>query len=237
MSSDRVLPLFGQVKAYVIEAVERGELRPGEQIPSQRELCRRFGISLMTARRAINELIGEGVIYALPGKGLFVAARKQQAESGPLVGFSEDMQRRGMKPSSRLLESGLSGASAFLARTLGVETGVETVYIRRLRLADGLPIAVQSNFVIHRFCPGLLQHNLEHLSLFEVLREVYGMRLNASRVSVESLLATEEEARLLGVELPAALLMSEQITFLDDGRAVEFARTKYRGDRYRITSR
>lgn len=235
MNDERVLPLFGRVKASVLEAVENGELRPGDRIPSQRELCKRFGISLMTARRAINELIGEGVIYALPGKGLFVAARKQPAESGPLVGFSEDMQRRGMRPSSRLLESGLVAATPFLARMLGVEPESELVYIRRLRLANDHPIALQAGYVVHRYCPGLLAHNLETASLFSVLREEYGLRLADSRVAVESVLANGEEAGLLGVPVPAALLVTEQLTFLDNGHTIEFTRTKYRGDRYQIT--
>jgi len=232
MSNGQVLPLYEQVKAYVIDSVERGEFRAGEQIPSQRELCERFNISLMTARRAINELISEGVIYAIHGKGLFVAEKKQQAEIDPLVSFTDDMLQRGMYPTSRLLESSLITCSPFFAHLLAVNPSSELVYITRLRLADNQPIAIQSNYIVHRLCPGILQHDFERQGLFEILRTEYGLRLNDTQTTVEAALATEEESTLLGVALPAALLRTEQITLLDSGLAIEFARTLYRGDRY-----
>jgi GntR family transcriptional regulator len=234
MNSDPVIPLYGQVKGYVIDAIERGEFHPGDQIPSQRELCARFNISLMTARRAINELISEGMIFAIHGKGLFVAAKKELAETGPLVSFSEDMLQRGMIPSSHLLESSLIPGSPFLTHILGIEPDSEVVQIKRLRLADNRPIAIQTNFVVHRYCPALLSHNLENVSLFHILRFHYGLRLHDTRTTVESTLASEAEGQLLDIPLPASLLITEQLTFLENGQAIEFARTHYRGDRYHI---
>ena len=234
MNNDPVIPLYSQVKGYVIDAIECGEFHPGEQIPSQRELCAHFKISLMTVRRAINELISEGVIFAIHGKGLFVSAKKEQAETGPLVSFSEDMIQRGMIPSSCLLESNLIQGSPFLSRILGIDPESEVVQIRRLRLADNRPIAIQTNFVVHHYCPGLLSHNLEEDGLFQILRFHYGLRLHDTRTTVESALAGETEGHLLDIPLPASLLITEQLTFLENGHAIEFARTHYRGDRYHI---
>jgi len=228
------LPLYAQLKESLIASIGRGELTPGDQIPSQRILCERYSMSHMTVRRAISELLNEGVIYGIPGKGLYVTARKQDAESGPLSGFTEDMARRGMVASSQVLAAEIVGASTVLASALGVEVGTPLVYLRRLRLADGEPMALQGSYLLLALCPGLLEHDLARRSLFDLLRSAYGLKLADGRSTVEAALADEEQARLLRLPLPAPLLIVEQLTYLEGGQAVEFVRTAYRGDRYRL---
>jgi GntR family transcriptional regulator len=228
------LPLYAQLKESLIAAIGRGDLTPGDQIPSQRVLCERYGMSHMTVRRAINELISEGVIYAIPGKGLYVTEHKQDAETGPLIGFSEDMARRGMVASSQVLAAELVGASTVLASALGVEVGTPLVYLRRLRLADGEPMAIQGSYLLHALCAGLLEHDLAKRSLFDLLRSDYRLNLAAGTTAVEAALADEEQAQLLTLPLPAPLLIVEQLTYLDSGQAIEFVRTAYRADRYRL---
>jgi GntR family transcriptional regulator len=231
------LPLYAQLKESIIAAIARGELAPGDQIPSQRILCERYGMSHMTVRRAISELMNEGVISTIPGKGLYVTERKQPAESGPLTGFSEEMARRGMRATSKLLMGEIVGASTVLSSALGVAVGTPLVHLRRLRLTDGEPMAIQGNYLPHALCPGLLKHDLERGSLFAVLRDVYGLRLADGTRTVEAALADAEQARLLGLGLPAPLLVVEQMTYLEGGQAIEFVRTAYRGDRYRLGPR
>lgn len=231
------LPLYAQLKEDLINAIEQKQFGPGDQLPSQRALCEQYAMSHMTVRRAISELLHEGVIYAIPGKGIFAAGPKQEAEAGPLIGFSEDMQQRGMVASSRVLAADIVSASTILAQTLDVIVGTPLVFLRRLRLADGEPIAVQTTYLPHALCPGLLKRDLERLSLFAVLRDVYGLHLGDSKESVEAALADDECASLLGLTLPAALLISEQLTYLDTGQAIEFTRSVYRGDRYRMRLR
>ncbi|MFL5801235.1 MAG: GntR family transcriptional regulator [Roseiflexaceae bacterium] len=231
------LPLYAQLKEIIIAAIVRGDLAPGDQIPSQRILCERYSMSHMTVRRAISELINEGVIYAIPGKGLYVTERKQPVESGPLIGFAEEMARRGMLASSRILTAEIVGASTVLSSALGVALGMPLVHLRRLRLVDGEPMALQSNYLPYALCPGLLDHDLERGSLFSVLRDDYGLRLADGTRMVEAALADLDQARLLGLALPAPLLVVEQLTYLDSGQAIEFVRTAYRGDRYRLGPR
>src|SRR5262249_6010141 len=159
------LPLYAQLKEEIIAAVGRGELAPGDQIPSQRVLCERHSMSHMTVRRAIRELMKDGVRYAIPGKGLYVTEPKQDAEP-LLIGFSEDMARRGMVASSQVLAAEIVGASTVLASALDVTVGTPLVHLRRLRLADGEPMAIQSSYLPHALCPGLLAHDLGGASLF-----------------------------------------------------------------------
>jgi GntR family transcriptional regulator len=229
-----VLPLYAHLKEEIITAISAGNYAPGDQIPSQRELIEQYNASHMTVRRAINELLQEGVIYGIPGKGIFVSEPKVVAESSPLMGFTEDMARRGMKASSQVLIAELITASTALARTLEVEVGTLLVHLRRLRLADGVPIGVQAAYLKHSLSPTLLQFDLENHSLYDILREHFGLKPASARVSVEASLADEDISNLLGIQLPAALLVTEQITFLANGEAIEFVRTMYRGDRYRL---
>jgi GntR family transcriptional regulator len=230
-----VQPLYEQLKESLVADIARGALAPGDQIPSQRALGERHGMSHMTVRRALNELIADKVLTAIPGKGLFVAEPKAEAEAGRLVGFTEDMARRGWHASSRVVSAALVSASPILASGLGVSLGDPLVYLYRLRLVDGEPMALQSCFLPHARCPGLLEHDFAQQSLFAVLRTTYGLRLASSHAMVEAALATDQQAALLGMELPAPILVTEQITLLDDGTPIEFVRSQYRGDRYRLS--
>ena len=227
------LPLYAQLKEQIIAAIARGDLAPGDQISSQRALCEAYRISHMTVRRAISELLHEGVIYAIPGKGLYVTEPKQDAEP-PLRGFTEDMSQRGMVASSQVLAAEIVGASTVLSSALGVPIGTALVYLRRLRLADGAPMAVQGSYLPQALCPGLLEHDLGRGSLFDLLRNVYHLRLADGTTAVEAALADAEHARLLGLRVPAPVLIVEQLTYLDSGQAIEFVRSAYRADRYRL---
>jgi len=227
------LPLYAQLKEQIIAAIACADLAPGDQIPSQRLLCKKYRMSHMTVRRAINELLHEGVIYAIPGKGLYVTELKQDAE--PLLrGFTEDMTQRGMVASSTVLAAEVVGASTVLSSALGVPIGTALVYLRRLRLADGAPVAVQGSYLPQALCPGLLEHDLARGSLFDLLRNVYRLRLADGTTTVEAALADAEHAKLLGLRVPAPLLVVEQLNYLDSGQVIEFVRSAYRADRYRL---
>ncbi|MBE2184798.1 MAG: GntR family transcriptional regulator, partial [Anaerolineae bacterium] len=223
-----------QLKEDLTAEIGRGTYKPHQRLPSQRELCEEYGLSHMTVRRAINELIQEGIIYAEQGKGLYAAEQKQQAELGPLYGFTEDMMLRGMKASSRTLQAGIMTASTMLAHTLQVVVGAPLVHFRRLRLADDEPMALQTIYIPHALCPGLLEHDLEKGSLYEILRVEYGLHLANAESAAGADLASEEEAALLKLTIPAALLVTEQLTYLANSQPIEYARSIYRGDRYRL---
>lgn len=223
-----------KLKDEIIAGIASGAYKPHSKLPSQRDLGDDFGLSHMTVRRAINELIQEGLIYARQGSGLFVAEPKRDAELGPLIGFTEDMKLRGMAASSRLLDRRIVSASTMLATTLRVVVGQPLVFLRRLRFADNEPMGIQSTFLPASLVPGLLDIELENISLYELLRTRFAVRMVDAQTSASAELASEEEAELLQLPLPAALLVTEQVTFIEGGQPIEFARSLYRGDRYRL---
>ncbi len=228
------LPLYAQLKEIIIGRIEQGKLVPGDKLPSQRELCKQYDMSHMTVRRAINELIHEGVIFAIPGKGLYVAENAQFVDKDSLKGFDEQMARLGVSTATKILTSDMINASAPLAYMMGVAVDSPLVYISRLRLANDEPHSITHVYLPHSLCPGLLNHDLAANSLFETLRSQYGLNLASSISTIGSLLANEEQAALLNLTQPAALLFREQLTFLDTGQVIELSRSYMRGDIHRI---
>ncbi len=237
MIDHSTLPLYAQLKAAILDDIRIGTLKPGARIASQRDLSEQFAMSHMTVRRALNDLLNAGVIYTIPGKGMYVSTNeKVEAESGPFVSFTEEMRRRGLVSSSIVLASSIITANTALAQIFRIQIGAKLVELHRLRLADGEPIAVQLAYLPYGRFPDLLSHDFGVESLYTVLRQDYGVVFANSTYAVEAALAGEQEAQLLKLSLPAALLITEQSTEEEGGAVIEYVRAAYRGDRYKMRS-
>ena len=234
LDRDSGIPLHTQLTSLLRDRIATGVLPPNSRLPSERALCDQHGVSRITVRKALSELAHEGLVYATVGKGTFVADTTLDEELQPLSSFSDDIRRRGMMPSSRVLEGSIVHADDVQADLLHVPRGAETVMLRRLRLADGLPVAIQITHLPHHLCPGLLDCDLTSRSLFDVLRAEFGLVLTQAATVIEAALADEEQARLLNLQFPAAVLISEQTTYLDNGQVIEHARSIFRADRYKL---
>jgi GntR family transcriptional regulator len=230
---DMSTPLYARLKERIIQDVESGQVKPGDRLPSQRELCQQFQMSHMTVRRAIAELITEGMIYAIPGKGLYVTEHKHPAET-TMIGFTGEMSARGYKVTSRILEKGFLPASTVIARSLEIPVGSELAYLHRLRLVNDEPISLQYSYLVHTLCPGILAYIQENTSLYAVIKQIYNIELVNSTTTVEATLANKTQADQLGLSIPAALLVVEQINNKDGKYPLEYSRLAYRGDKYVI---
>lgn len=231
------VPLHAQLKSVLCEQIATGALPPRAKLPSERELCRQYGVSRITVRRALAEMAQEGWVYSSVGKGTYVRAAKVDSELRPLTGFTEEMRQKGLTVSSQVLENVLVHADMFLAERLQVPRSSEVVKLRRLRVADGIPYAVQVAYLPHVLCPGILRFDFSQSSLFDILRTVYGLCLAKADMVIEAVLAQPEEASLLQLDGPAAVLVTEQTTYLDNGVPIEWVRSIFRGDCYKIRTR
>lgn len=228
------VPIFTQVKSLLEEAIARGELTPDRRIPSERELSLRFEVSRMTVRQALLAMIADGALYTRTGKGTYVAERKIEQPLQRLTSFSQDVVARGMRPSSRVLEAELLRAPLELAQALGIPPGAELVRIRRLRLADDEPMALETSHLPHAVAPGLLAHDLGSGSLYELLRTNYGIEFGSAKQTIEASEATAEERELLLLPRRVPVLRLHRFTSNLEGRVLEFVRAVYRGDRYQL---
>lgn len=229
---DGPVSLYVQLKRFILDQIENGDLQPSSRLPSERQLSEEFGVSRTTVRRALDDLAREGHIFTRVGRGTFVAERKIDQNLQVLTGFTQDMQERDLKASARILDSGLLQASAELAGALHIQEGAQVVRLKRLRIADGVPLAVESAHLPHHLCPGVLEHDLETGSLYEVLGNRYGLKLARAKQKIEAVLANEEEAQLLGLVRPSPVLLMERRTYLSSGDVIEYVKSAYRGDRY-----
>ncbi len=237
LDKDSPVPLHVQLRDLLRAQILSGRLAPHTQLPSERELCLQYGVSRITVRQALGELSHEGLIYTTVGKGTYVGVPKVQEELRPLSSFTEDVRRRGMTASSRVLEAMIVPADDHLAELLRMPRGAEVVRLRRLRLANGMPLAIQLTWLPHHLCPGLLAYDLASRSLFDILRREYHLRLVRAETGIEAALASPDESELLQLPTPAAVLISEQTTYLDTDAVIEFARSVFRGDSYRLHAR
>lgn len=228
--------LYAQLKNYIVQQIATGTWRPDELLPSQRQLAQQHDMSHMTVRRAINELMSEGYLYSVPGKGTYVATSqdKKEAESGIFVSFTEDMASRGLTASSKILDRSLIEAPVSLARMFEQPPGTPIYRLHRLRFANDEAIAVQTTYLLASRVPGLLTYDFSSDSLYRVLRSDYQVVFDSGEQWVEAGLADAEYAALLGLEIPAALLITEQISRENRGSVIEFVRSAYHADRYKM---
>lgn len=231
------IPLHIQLKEMIHQQVLGGQLAVGEQLPSEREYCEQFGISRTTVRRAMADLLNEGFICTMVGKGTFVASPPIKEEIQPLSSFTEDMLRRGRSPSSLILKAEIQNADDEQAARLKIPRGAEVVVLHRLRLTDDFPVAIQRSWLPHHLCPNLLQYDFSTCSLFSILREKYGLKLSYADTGINAALASPEDCRLLKISPPLALLVSEQTTYLENRTIIEYTHSFFRGDQYTLFTR
>lgn len=227
-------PIFEQIKAILDEAIARGELLPHQRIPSERELSVALGASRMTIRQALVEMMAEGSLYTRSGKGTYVAEPKIEQPLQRLTSFTEDIRARGLRPASRVLAQELLSAPLELAEALGLRAGAELVRIRRLRLADDHPLAIETTHLPHSLCPGILEFDLSTTSLYELLGARYGIHLRSAKQTIEASEPLADERQLLSLPPHVPVLRLHRLTMGEDGRVVEFVRAVYRGDRYQL---
>ncbi len=210
-------------------------LEVGQAIPSERQLSQDLAVSRLTIRAALDELVRDGYLDRRHGSGTYVTEPKI-AQPLTLTSFSEDMRRRGMVPGSRTLELATTLAGARLARRLQVSPAERLVRVKRLRLADAQPMAMEVLHIPEVLVPGLSKADLENRSFYDLLVERYGIVIASGTQSIEPTVTNEEESEVLGVPLHTPAFLFERTTVAESGRTVEFVRSIYRGDRYRLVA-
>jgi GntR family transcriptional regulator len=228
------VPKYYVVKRQLLETIR--EMPAGTPVPPERELALHHRTSRTTIRQALAELVVEGRLLRIQGKGTFVAKPKV-AQLLELASYTQGMRAHGLVPQTRFLDIGYVPADAELAALLGIRPGSRVLRIHRLRLADGEPMSVDTSHLPARRFPGL-QRNLErHASLYEALATDYGVELAEAEETIETVLADPRDARLLAVDVGMPLLLLSRHTYDVTGSAVEWAQSRYRGDRYKLVTR
>lgn len=229
------VPFHVQLRDLLAERIENATWRPGDRLPSEAELCEHFGVSRTVVRQALTELVHESLIVREQGKGSFVAQPKiSEALVQRLTGFYEDMAERGLRPVSRVLRQEIAPASSALARHLDIEIGSSVIVVDRLRFVNDKPLVLVTTCIPERLCPQLLRVDLTHRSLYDVLGQEGGLVITRGRRWIEAVAASARQAALLEVKKGAPLIRLESVSYLADGRPVEYYDAIHRSDRARF---
>jgi len=228
-----LVPLHHQVYLDLKAALDDGSYGPGDRLPPERELARRYDCSLITVRRALSELAHEQRIQRRQGRGTFVLAQRIDRDLADTNSFAEEMSRRGLVPETRVLAARPEPAGESVAAALDLGPGAPTLYLERLRLASGEPLLLEMVHLPADRFPGLLATDLEHGSLYELMSQRYDTDILSARETLEPVLLKAREAGLLGQKPRDPALFVEGIAYTAAGVPVEYSRTYVRGDRTR----
>ncbi|MEH7544868.1 MULTISPECIES: GntR family transcriptional regulator [Bacillaceae] len=223
-------PYYEQIKSYFIEEIESKNLKHGDKLPSERELAERFNISRMTARHAISILEREGFVERIVGAGTFVTNKRIQMDFITFSSFTNVLLNKGLVPSTKMLEISKEKAKASVAKALEINTDEEIIIIKRLRLADGMPISIQVSHIPYKYCDGIEKHMEENASVYEVLEKYYGIKLVKTKQFMRVSLSNEAESKLLNIRNESPCIFFEETTSDSLGRIIEFSQLTTRSD-------
>jgi GntR family transcriptional regulator len=226
------LPLYHQLRKMIVDRIETGEWRPGDRVPSEVELVKQYGVSRTTVRLALADLANQGLLTRLQGRGTFVAQPHIRQHLNRLTGFTQDMQSRGKHATSRLLRFEVVSASQAMARVLDQAPGVSLIVLKRLRLADELPMAIETSYLVYELCQALLKQDLTSRSLYHLLSVELDINPARAHQEMQAVVCPPEEARLLGVPRSSPVLHIIRTTYDQKDRPFEHVESYYRGDRY-----
>ena len=230
-------PAYIQIAQALSGLITRGRLPAGTPLPPERTLSELTGVSRMTLREATSLLEQKGLIESHRGRGTFVTGNRLRKQQQEMRGFTEEIQARGGVPSSRLISFDTVAPSSAAREFFHLEGGQRVYQICRVRLCDGNPLAVETVHLSQVMCPGLERFDLGRNSLYVILENTYGLRLEGCVEEISAEVPNSSDAKLLALPRNTAVLVVDRKSFADSGQPLELTRSVYRGDLYRAVVR
>jgi GntR family transcriptional regulator len=232
IDSNSFVPYYMQIVDHVREMVKKNRLKQGQTFCSEGEIAQALGISKMPVRQAFQKLRSEGLLVIAKGKRPVVGSGRVPWNFQQLRGFSEEMRRRGLNPSARLLSMSLEDPDLEVAQALKLTPGERVYRARRLRFVNDEPVAVVTSYLPARIFVGIDKQDLEKQSLYSIFEQSYKRKLQWAEEVIGAVIAGEEEAGILQTSAGSALLMIRETTYDAQNVAIEYSLSMLRGDRY-----
>jgi GntR family transcriptional regulator len=222
-------PLWTQFRDALRSQILSGEFPVGARLPTEAEFGELFGISRIVVREALADLVRNGLIYKIRGQGAFVSARERDEDFvSTVLGFSDEMQRKGRTVLTQVLTQALRAPTAEEAKALDLKGEQQVVGLKRLRSVDGELQLLVETAVPADLAPGLHRTRLENRSLYDVLRRQYGLRIVRAERWIDAVVPDVETAALLQIATSEPLLRIESVAYSSTGRALEYYRALHR---------
>ena len=232
IDSESRLPLYDQIERNLRDLIIDGQLQPGQLMPSEWDLAAFYGVSRLTVRRALEALVRQNWLERKHGVGTFVRQPTIASIADSKLSFTEQMRAIGRKASSRLIRHRVVPATAKIARAIRMQEGESIFEITRVRLADDIPILLETSCLSHEHFPALERRDWsEHDSLYKILSEEYGVIVTGLDHTLKPVLLTETEALELQTKAGTPALLSEIIAFTRDSTPVEYSWSLSNGDK------
>ncbi|MBA4494169.1 GntR family transcriptional regulator [Paenactinomyces guangxiensis] len=229
------IPLYIQLMDILLDEIEN-ELNENDQLMSEREICQKYDVSRTTVRQAVTELEREGYIYKAHGKGTFVAPKKMHQDLIRFYSFTEEMKKLGKTPSSRVLSFDIVAAGQKIGRKLGISENEKVYKFSRLRLADGVPMMLETTYVPYEIFPDMTREDLETTALYELFTTRFQSKISMAEEFFQPLVTRAHEAELLDMPVSVPSLKIERFTYEND-RIIEYTNTIARGDKFKYRVR
>lgn len=227
---------YVKIYNWLSEQISNKVFVPGDKIPNETEIAAKFNVHRMTVRQAIDKLVNNHMLIRTRGKGTFLLSEKTPVLTRSLAGIStyyDDIVRAGLEPKYKTIHAMIQDPCEETAGKLGLQAGEQIIFLKRLMLANNVPLVLEHCYLPEELFPDILDKNLNSI-LYNVIREEYGMKLMHSSQEIGAILPEESDRKILKISSTNACLWVESVVFNDAGRAVEYAYSLYRGDKYRF---
>ncbi len=224
-------PLYEQLKDIIKQKIASGEFKPGEALPGERQLMDTYGVSRVTVRQTISELVNEGLLYRQHGRGTFVAPKRIERPLARLLGVAEELTLEGLEVEIKVIKTGIQESTPEVRQELQLAESEPVFCVTRLITAGQQPLLLD-----HSYFPQAIGQLLQNLDLSKDLiytqLELYGYKISNGKQRISAGRASREEARYLQCNSGSPLLIVRRTTYVEGGLPIDFSHAVYRGDRY-----
>ena len=231
LDKNSIVPYYHQLQEVLENLIDQEEYKPDQKLPSENELKELLGISRQTAQRALKNLVDRGIAYRIQGKGTFVANKTITYSIIANLSFSAEILGLNKRVSSKIIHSEEIEAHSLIKKVLHTSENEKFYSIQRLRYVDDIPISIQTSYLPTILVPGIINKNIEEVSMFKMIKEDYGLEIGEAFETLQSVKVTKYEAQLLHIDEGDAVFLLERTTKLKSGETLEFVKTILRGDK------
>lgn len=228
------IPLYLQIQTELMKHIRQGDYEPGQQVPSELEIAAQYGVSRMTARKSLDNLVTKGVLFRRRGKGTYVSDDVVNYGLSTMLSFSRTLEAQGYKITTEMLLKQIINCPENLIQHLHLGMTDDVVMVRRLRSVNEEPAAIHTAYMDSQVYASILDFDLETSSLHDAIYKISGIEVSYTNDWVKADLATTEEAKLLRIVKRSPVLRVEGVAYSVSGQPVRFSRAVFRGDMFSL---
>lgn len=232
-----MLPKYYILKKNIIDMIDSEEYRENDLIPSERDLIAKYGVSRITVRKAIDDLVNEGYLYRVQGKGTYVKGDKFEQDLFQLTSCTEEINKMGMVPTKKIIDSKIIFADKLRQRRLQLDEGDKVFYLKRVYYADGEPLNLTTAYLPYKLFPGIEKYDFNKESIYKVLEENYEVKIAKATRTLEAVIAHEEVSEYLNMQENTPILLFRGITHgtvCGMDKPIESFKSYYRSDKFKF---